>query len=94
MAVEILVRPLTGRQEIDGRVVDDCDCGVDEVCIVSKEYPVPKSVGLVGRDHGAPVCLTAQVSESEQKAIEKAVADARGVDAVSVKQAPVMEDEE
>lgn len=91
MAVEVLVRPLKGRQEIDGRIVEDCDTGVDEVCLVSKEYPVPRAVGVVGRSTDSPVCLSANVSQSEEAAIKLAVSKRTGREA-KVKTAPTLED--
>lgn len=96
MAVKVEVRPLLGRQEIDGRIVEDCDTGLDEIVIISKEYPVPKVVGHVGRDYGSCVCMTTIVSASEQSAITKAVAARKKCDenAVTVSTAPAMEGDE
>lgn len=76
MAREYLVRPLTGRGLVDGQVVEDQDCGVDELVIKSAEYPVPKVVGHVGRFPGAPIMLTRQVSQADLAGIEAAVSAA------------------
>lgn len=73
---QVEIKPHVGTQRNDaGALVADQDTGIDAIFLVSREWPVPRRVGFVGRDKGAAVCLIVNVSDSERAAIQQAVAD-------------------
>lgn len=87
--MKVEIKPHVGTQrDASGKIVEGQDTGIDCVCLVSKEWPVPKRVGFIQRGEGGVVVFTVQISDSDKAAVMAEVEKRKGA-AVSTDAVPL-----